>query len=135
MINENNENIRIELNEELINNENNNNLSVNKFYIFYIILFIFILTFKLSNKDKLKREIQMTDKIKETKKKNLISNTKVCMCVIGKKENLYAKEFINYYKNLGYNHIFIYDNNDVNDEKFEDVLRQEILDNFVTIRI
>ena len=55
------------------------------------------------------------------------------MCIIGKKENLYAKEFVNYYKNLGYNHIFIYDNNDVNDEKFEDVLRQEILDNFVTI--
>ena len=42
MINENNENIRIELNEELINNENNNNLSVNKFYIFlYNIIYIY----------------------------------------------------------------------------------------------
>ena len=133
MINENNENVHIELNEELINNENDNNLSVYKFYILSIIFFLFILTFITSNKDKLKYEINKNNIIKKTKKNIPISNTRVGLCVIGKKENLYAKEFVDYYKNLGYNHIFIYDNNDVNDEKFEDVLSQEISENFVTI--
>ena len=42
-------------------------------------------------------------------------------------------EQVYYFKNLGYHHIFIYDNNDENDEKFEDVLRQEISENFVNI--
>ena len=58
---------------------------------------------------------------------------KACVCVIGKRENLYAKEYVNYYKSIGYNHIFIYDNNEENDEKFEDVLQEEIKSKFVTI--
>ena len=58
---------------------------------------------------------------------------KVCLCVIGKKENLYVKEFIDYYKKLGYNKIIIYDNNDINDEKFEDIIKKEIRKGFVSI--
>ena len=131
MINENTENIRIELHQELIQSNNDNNSSLNKLCIFFVVLFIFILTFKPPNKDKLKGELK--NEIKESKKNNPVSNTKVCLCVIGKKENLYAKEYVNHYKNLGYNHIFIYDNNDINDEKFEDVLSKEISENFVTI--
>ena len=57
----------------------------------------------------------------------------ICLCVIGKKENLYAKEYINHYKKLGYDHIFIYDNNDVNDERFSDILNKEIQNGFVSI--
>mgnify|MGYP006873140192 CR=1 FL=1 len=34
-------------------------------------------------------------------------NIKVCLCVIGKNENIYAKEYVSYYKQLGYNHIYI----------------------------
>ena len=41
---------------------------------------------------------------------------------MGKKENLYAKEFIDYYFQLGVDHIFIYDNNEPLTEKIEDVL-------------
>ena len=81
--------------------------------------------------NKIKEFIQNNPTIKD--KKEIISHTKVGLCVIGKKENLYAKEYVDYYKNLGYNHIFIYDNNDVNDEKFEDVLNKEISEKFVTI--
>ena len=62
-----------------------------------------------------------------------IKKTKLCLCVAGKKENLYAKEYVNHYKKLGYNHIYIYDNNDINDEKFEDVLQDEINSNFVSV--
>ena len=58
---------------------------------------------------------------------------KVGLCLIGKHENLYAPELVEHYKNLGYNHIFIYDNNDIGDEKFDDVLYNEINNNLVTI--
>ena len=58
---------------------------------------------------------------------------KICLCVIGKNENLYVKEFVNHYKNLGYNKIFIYDNNDINDERFEDIIQDEINNDFVSI--
>ena len=58
---------------------------------------------------------------------------KVCLCSIGKDENLYVKEFVSHYKKKGYNHIFIYDNNDINGEKFEDVLQDEVNEGFVSI--
>jgi hypothetical protein len=41
---------------------------------------------------------------------------------MGKRENLYLKEYIIYYKNLGIDKIFIYDDNDPNIEKMMDVL-------------
>ena len=41
---------------------------------------------------------------------------------MGKKENLYAKEFMEYYMKLGVDHIFIYDNNEPFTEKIKDVL-------------
>ena len=90
----------------------------NKRTIFkYLFLIILTIAFFILNKNSLK-----------------ISKTiKACVCVIGKKENLYAKEYVNYYKSIGYNHIFIYDNNEKNDEKFEDVLQEEKKSNFVTI--
>jgi len=58
---------------------------------------------------------------------------KVCLCVIGKRENRYAKEFVEHYKKIGYNKIFIYDNNEINDEKFEDVIQNDIDKGFVSI--
>jgi len=67
-------------------------------------------------------------KIKIKKKK-----IKICLCVIGKKENRYIKEFVNHYKKLGYNKIFIYDNNQINDEKFEDIIQDEVDKGFVSI--
>ena len=60
-------------------------------------------------------------------------NPRICLCTVGKRENLYAKEFVDHYKQLGYSHIYIYDNNDVDGEKFEDVLQDEIKSNFVSI--
>jgi hypothetical protein len=41
---------------------------------------------------------------------------------VGRKENLYIKEFVDYYIKLGIDHIFIYDDNEPNTEKFSDVL-------------
>ena len=53
------------------------------------------------------------------KKSRLI---KVALCTMGRKENLYAKQFMDYYMKLGVDHLFIYDNNDPFSEKIEDIL-------------
>ena len=47
---------------------------------------------------------------------------KIALCTMGKEENIYVKEFIEYYKNLGVDHIFIYDDNDYHKENFSDVI-------------
>lgn len=64
---------------------------------------------------------------------NFFKKIKVCLCTIGKKENLYSREFVDYYKNIGINKIFIYDNNEKNDEKFDLVLNDYIKTGFVKI--
>ena len=51
---------------------------------------------------------------------------KFALCTIGKLENLYARDFVIYYLELGVDTIFIYDNNEINGEKFEDVLQDFI---------
>ena len=56
--------------------------------------------------------------IQKIKKENI----KIALCTMGKKENLYVSEFIEYYLYLGVDHIFIYDNNSPYTEKIEDVL-------------
>lgn len=60
-------------------------------------------------------------------------NSSVAICLIAKQENLYIKEFIEYYKNLGIKKIIIYDNNDLKNENFEIILKNEIKNGFVKI--
>lgn len=52
---------------------------------------------------------------------------------MGKNENLYAREFVEYYHLLGFDKIIIFDNNDINEENFEDVLKDYIDTKFVEI--
>ena len=87
------------------------NLNFNNILKFFIYIIIFIL-FDLIPKNKIKKQI------------------KVCLCVIGKKENKYIKEFINHYKLLGYDHIYIYDNNNIDDERMDQIINNS---NFITI--
>ena len=47
---------------------------------------------------------------------------------MGKNENLYAKEFMEYYMKLGVDHLFIYDNNEPFTEKIKDVLDKKYID-------
>ena len=47
---------------------------------------------------------------------------KISLCTMGRKENLYVKEFVEYYIKLGIDHIFIYDDNEQSTEKISDVL-------------
>ena len=43
------------------------------------------------------------------------------------------KEFVVYYKELGYNYIYLYDNNNIDDEKFEGNIYNEINKGFITL--
>lgn len=58
---------------------------------------------------------------------------KVALCSIAKNENLYIREWIEYYKNLGIYKIFIYDNNDIEGEHFEDIINDYIDSTYVSI--
>ena len=57
----------------------------------------------------------------------------IALFVIGRLENQYVLEYVNYYINLGFNHIYIGDNNYDNEDYFEDVLQDYINKNLVTI--
>ena len=48
-------------------------------------------------------------------------------------ENAYAVEFVEYYRSIGFDHIFIYDNNHSGEEYFEEVLSSYIEDGFVSV--
>ena len=90
----------------------NNEIKNSIFFKLIIISFIFFL-FLISNINK-------------------NTNIKIAVCTMGKQENLYVKEFVDYYINLGVDHIFIYDDNNNNTEKFENVLGNSYCNN-VTI--
>jgi len=57
---------------------------------------------------------------------------KIALCTMGKNENLYVKEFIDYYFKLGIDHIFIYDDNDPNSEQIYKAIDKKYQNN-VTI--
>ena len=62
-----------------------------------------------------------------------IKTGKIALCCIAKMENDYIRFFVEYYKNLHFDKIFIYDNNDIAGEKFEDVINDYIQSDFVDI--
>ena len=82
-----------------------------------IIIFISIIFFILLFYDEVN--------VKKIRNNNFINNAKkikVCVCTLGKKENKYIREFIDHYKNYRVDKIFLYDNNNINDERFDTVL-------------
>lgn len=59
---------------------------------------------------------------------------KVMLCCIAKMENVYIREFVKYYKDLGFDNICLYDNNDPDGERFEDVIEDYIKSGFVILK-
>ena len=62
-----------------------------------------------------------------------LPNLKVCICTLGKNENKYITEFVEHYKNYGVDKIYLYDNNDIDGERFENVIGKYIFEKFVEI--
>jgi len=67
--------------------------------------------------------------------KNILSmnKTKACICTLAKFENRYIREFIDHYRKYGVDKIFLYDNNDINGEKFDEVISDYITNGFVEV--
>lgn len=55
------------------------------------------------------------------------------VCGIAKLENDYIREWVEHYKKLGFTNVVIYDNNDANGERFEDVIGDYISEGYVII--
>ncbi len=53
------------------------------------------------------------------------------ICCIEKQENLYLRDFVEYYKKVGVDNIVMYDNNDVNGEYPQQVIGDYIANGFV----
>lgn len=73
------------------------------------------------------------EKLRYLDSKKKFSNVKIAMCSIGRMENRYAVEFVEYYNRIGVDKFFIYDNNYGDEEHFEDVLQQYIDNGIVEI--
>ena len=58
---------------------------------------------------------------------------KVCLFTPSKYENLYIREFIEYYIKYGVDKIFIYDNNDINGEIIENIILNYIKNGSVEV--
>lgn len=59
---------------------------------------------------------------------------KTLLCAIGKLENHYIREWVEYHKNIGFSNILLYDNNDINGESFSDVIDDYISSGYVIIK-
>lgn len=58
---------------------------------------------------------------------------KTALVAIGRRENQYAREWVEHYLNIGFNHIFICDNNRYLEDRFEDVIGDYVSKGVVTI--
>ena len=58
---------------------------------------------------------------------------KTALVAIGRRENQYAREWVSHHLALGFDHIYIYDNNHDGEERFETVLGDFVAENHVTI--
>ena len=92
---------------------------LSKIIITYIsLIFINLPTYKKISK---KYFLSQKNKKPNSKPENK-NNIQIALCTMGKEENLYLNEFVDYYLNLGIDHMFIYDNNPPNIEKMTNVL-------------
>jgi hypothetical protein len=59
---------------------------------------------------------------------------KILLCCIGRQENKYIREFVEYYKILGVSNICLFDNNYDGEEDFKDVIGDYVDNGFVIIK-
>lgn len=58
---------------------------------------------------------------------------KIALCCIAKLENVYIRFFVEYHKKLHFDKIFIYDNNDLDGERLEEVINDYIDQQYVEV--
>ena len=65
--------------------------------------------------------------------KKKVQALKVCICTLAKNENKYINEFVEFYKNYGVDKIYLFDNNDIDGERFDNVIGKYIKNKFVEV--
>ena len=58
---------------------------------------------------------------------------KIAICAIIRNENLYLREWVEHHKNIGFDHIILYDNNNPDGEYPHQVIGDYIMDGFVEV--
>ena len=66
--------------------------------------------------------------------KNKNKSIKVCICTLGKNENRYIIEYIKHYEKYGIDKIYLYDNNNINGERFESKIIEYINKGLVELK-
>ena len=99
-------------------------------FIIYFIIKIYEIVININRVTDINNQI-IENEIQEEKN---INNTKVCLCTPAKNENRYIREFVEHYEKYGVDKIFLYDNNDIEGEKFDEILRDYIEKGFVEVR-
>ena len=90
----------------------------------------------LKTLSKLKEKIhQNRISIKIHYNKDITKKQNICLCTSGKLENRYIREYVMHYEKYGVDKIFLYDNNDINGERFETVIGDFVEKGFVEIII
>ena len=99
-------------------------------FIIYFIIKIYEIIININRVTDINNQI-IENEIQEEKN---INNTKVCLCTPAKNENRYIREFVEHYEKYGVDKIFLYDNNDIEGEKFDEILSDYIEKGFVEVR-
>ena len=99
-------------------------------FIIYFIIKIYEIIININRVKDINNQI-IENEIQEEKN---INNTKVCLCTPAKNENRYIREFVEHYEKYGVDKIFLYDNNDIEGEKFDEILSDYIEKDFVEVR-
>jgi len=108
-------------------------------YIIFIISLLIMFILLLINIYKLSKIKKQINKKKTIEIFNLSlnnsteKNIKICICTLGKEENRYIREFVEFYEKHGIDKIFLYDNNNVDGEKFDEVIKDYIKKGFVEV--
>ena len=97
----------------------------------------FILVFRKAMIYLLKKNTKEIEELPKPKKKQIFKSSSnllnICICTYVKNQNVYITEFIEFYQKIGVNKIFLYDNDDENGEKFNDLVKEYIDNNTVEI--
>lgn len=93
-------------------------------------LFERLLTLYVLHNYKNIKHVELQDLRKEYIKKDM----KTLLCCIGRQENSYIREFVEYYKYLGATNICLFDNNYDGEEDFRDVIGDYIDNGFVILK-
>ena len=108
-------------------------MGVNLFFFLFIKFFSII----LNNNIKIKRKEVYFSKncliIFNCRQEYSFNIFKIALFTIAKMENKYIKEFVEHYFFIGVNKIIIYDNNEINGERIDEILDNYIKSNFITI--